>query len=456
MPESTCRCMRGAAGTGNLALVLALSLMALCPPAASAQERPSLLEVPVELDLSPVFAAAERLVPRQAGGPRWQDWHGINVRYQAWRGPLWMELRGDLLLVQAHVRYRAQGRKSLIGDLAVSTGCGVDEPPRQALVGAAIRLSVAPDWTLRPAFRLLPTRFIDRCEITALDIDVSPLVGRAFEQRMREALTSALAELAPAMGELRGAAARGWTALQAPRELAPGLWLAARPEGLGIAPPVGQGRRLETVVGIALRPALTTTEPATASPRPLPPLALFRPAAPGMRFELALDLDLKALSAAVAQRLAGQTIRVRDVALTVDDAELSVAGDRLVLIADIGGDVPGRLDLRGRPALDSDTGAVRFDDLDYLFDSTHPDAELILALFYERIRERLQQLADDALAQGLEAARDALSAQLDGWLAGRGHVDLSALRLTALSVELGEQRVALRGQAQGQVRVVLD
>jgi hypothetical protein len=435
--------------------LLALLLAASCGSAAVAQERPSLLEVPVELDLSAAFTAAERLVPQQTGGPRWRDWHGLEVRYQAWRGPLALALRGDVLLVQAHVRYRAQARKGLIGDLGISAGCGVDEAPRQALIGAAIRLALAPDWTLQPSFRLLPTRFIDRCEVTALDIDVSPLVEQAFEKRMRDALIDALGELTPALDALRTAAARGWAALQTPVELAPGLWLAARPEGLGIAPPLGQGRRLATVIGIALRPGITTSEPPATTTRPLPPLALFRPATSGVRFDLALDLSLPALSDALASRLAGQTFEIKDVPLSIENAALSAAGDRLVLLADIGGEVPGRLDLRGRPALDADTGQIRFADLDYLFDSEHPDADLILALLYEPIRQRLQRIADEALAERLEAARAGLAAQLDQWLAGRGQADFSGLRLSALSFELSEERIAIRGAAQGQVAVAM-
>jgi hypothetical protein len=49
-----------------------------------------------------------------------------------------------------------------------------------------------------------------------------------------------------------------------------------------------------------------------------------------------------------------------------------------------------------------------------------------------------------------------LEAQVGGWLAGRGRVDLSGLRLTALSVDLSEGRIGLRGQAQGQVQVLLE
>ena len=410
----------------------------------------------MELDLSPAFAAAEELVPEQTGGPGWRDWHGLNVRYQAWRGPLVLALRGDVLLVQAHVRYRAEARKGLIGDLGINAGCGVREPPRQAVIGAAIRLTLAPDWTLRPAFRLLPTHFIDRCEVTALDIDVSPLVEHAFEKRMREALTDALRELTPAIDNLRTSAVRGWAALQTPQELLPGLWLTARPEGLGIAQPLGQDHRLATVVGIALRPVISTREPKTGTAHPLPPLTLFRRAASGMRFDLALELSLPELSDALASRLGAQNFEVRGVPLTIENPRLSVAGDRFVLTADVGGKVPGRLDLRGRPALDPDTGQIRFADLDYVFDSNHPDADLILALLYEPIRQRLQDMVDQAVAEGLEAAKAGVAAQIDRWLSGKGQLDFSGLQLTALSFELSEQRIGVRGAAQGQASVVLN
>jgi hypothetical protein len=435
--------------------VFALVLATWSGSAAVAQQPPSLLEIPVELDLSPAFAAAEDLVPQQTGGPGWRDWHGLKVRYQAWRGPLVLALRGDVLLVQAHVRYRAEARKGLIGDLGIRASCGVDEPARQAVVGAAIRLSLAPDWTLRPAFRLLPTQFIDRCEVTALDIDVSALVEQAFETRMREALTDALRESRPAVDELRAGAARGWAALQAPWELSPGLWLTARPEALGVAQPLGQGHRLATFIGIALRPVITTSEPKTGAARALPPLTLFRPTAGGLRFDLALELSLPELSDALASRLGALTFDVRDVPVTLDNPKLSVAGDRFVLTADVGGKVPGRLDLRGRPALDPDTGRIRFADLDYVFDSNHPNADVVLALLYEPIRQRLQDIVDQAVAEGLDAAKAGIAAQIGRWLSGKGQLDLSGLQLTALSFELSEQRIGMRGAAQGRASVVL-
>lgn len=169
-----------------------------------------------------------------------------------------------------------------------------------------------------------------------------------------------------------------------------------------------------------------------------------------------MDVSLPDLSAAVQRRLAGQWFEAQDLRLVVEAAELSTAGDRLVLRARIGGDINGLLDVRGRPAINSTSGGIGFADLDFTFDSTHPDTELVLALFYERIRERLQQLADDALTTRLDAAVAELQELLDAWLGDHGRVDFSAMSLSALEVELADQRVSLRGQASGKVQVFIE
>ena len=426
------------------------------PPLAAGSQEVSLFEIPVTLDLGPALEKAESLVPSQTGGPQWKERHGVDVRFQAWRGRLATELRGDTLLVSAHVRYRVQGRKELLGKLAVKAGCGVDEPPRQALVGVAIRLGLAPDWTLHPQFKVMPTRFIDRCEVTALDIDVSPLVERAFRERMEQSLRSALAELSPNLSALRGAAEAGWRRLQSPRELSPGLWLAARPVGIGMAPPQGQGRRLYTAIGLGLQPQLSSSQPAAEPLRPLPPLMLFQPGTPSVRFDIALQRPLAELSAALKRSLAGQSIEVRDQRLVVDDLNLSTDGKRLVLRANISGDMAGILDVRGLPELDPETGGVRFADLDFVFDSKDPDAELVLALFYERIRERLQTLADRALETRMQAAIQGLGAELESMLPAGAEVDLSDLALTALRLDLAGDDIGIHGQARGAVRVSLN
>ncbi|MFM1892474.1 MAG: hypothetical protein RLZ44_1551, partial [Pseudomonadota bacterium] len=270
---------------------LVLGLTSPAPAEDSAVPRVSIIQVPLELDLQPLFDAAEASLPRVAGHwPGWEQRHGVDVRYRAWRGALGLAMRGDLLQVQAHVRYQLQARKALIGKLWLAAGCGVDEPPRQALIGVLARLDWQPDWSLYPRFRVLPTRFLDRCEVTAADIDVSPLVGKAFEHKIETTITEAMAELAPRLQDFRAELAHTWERMQRPQELMPGVWFQLQPLGLALAPPQGSGSKLQTAVWLAFRAALSG-DPAPGATTPLPPLVPYRPAQPGLHFALQVELD---------------------------------------------------------------------------------------------------------------------------------------------------------------------
>jgi hypothetical protein len=132
-------------------VLLLLAPLVWPAPAPDAEPPLSVVQVPLELDLAPLSQAADALLPRSAGAwPRWVDRHGIEVRYRAWRGPLRLEMAGGLLRASAHVRYQLQARKGLLGQLALRAGCGVEEPPRQAVVGLLARLDWGADWVPRP------------------------------------------------------------------------------------------------------------------------------------------------------------------------------------------------------------------------------------------------------------------------------------------------------------------
>ncbi len=428
-----------------------VGLALLAPGALAAAEVPiSVVQFPVAIDLTGLFATADAALPTQAGQwPRWESWHGLEIRYQAWRGVLALAMRGPVILAQAHVRYRLQARKGLIGALALSAGCGVDEPPRQALVGVMARLDWTPDWLLHPRFRVLPTRPLDPCELTLADIDVSPLVGRAFESRLETALGDALSGLAPRLAAMRAEAARAWLGIQTPRELTPGLWLHVQPLGVALAPPRGAEARLETSLWIAARLTLSADASPAGPPVPLPPLVPYRRLEPGLRFALSLNLDYADLSRALANRLAGQSLEIQGRTATLDSLVLRAKGEDLVLEARVGGDLAGQLTLIGRPGFDPESGSLTLDGLDYVFDAEDPEIGLAANLFYNAIRDRIQESANRLLAERTADLGGALNRLIAGALPAAVRPDLSGLRLGVLTFTVGEAGLGIAGAAEG-------
>ena len=121
---------------------LLLMLLLLATGAQSATTPLSMIEIPMRLSLDPLISAAEKALPQQAGNWRsWKDWHGIKSQYRAWRGPLSITASGDVLMVQAHIRYWIRAQKKLLGAINLKGSCGIDEAPRQALIGMQVRLA---------------------------------------------------------------------------------------------------------------------------------------------------------------------------------------------------------------------------------------------------------------------------------------------------------------------------
>jgi hypothetical protein len=410
----------------------------------------SVIQIPLELDLAPLFQSAESSLPTQAGHwPRWLDWHGIGARYRAWRGPLSLAMQADVLQAQAHVRYQLQARKRLIGDLGLTAGCGVDEPPRQALIGALARLTWAPDWSLHPQFRVLPTRFLDRCEVTVADIDVSPLVGKVLEERIETTITKAMRALAPRLTHLRGEAARAWQSMQAPREVIPGLWLHIQPLGLALAPPQGVGSQVQTAVWLAFRARLSGDSGSGFSPTRLPPLVPYQPSHPGLRFALELELDYPTVTATLSERLAGRIIDTQGQKAGLDGISLSAKGEDLVLSAELSGDLAGQLTIMARPGFDPVAQTFRLEDVDFVFDSINPDQELIANLFYERIRTRIEMAVNSLLTERTKELHDAITATLASGLLPNLAPDLSNLRIAELHFRVGAAGLNVQGTADG-------
>jgi hypothetical protein len=351
------------------------------------------------------------------------------------------------------VRYQLQARKGLIGEIGITAGCGVDEPPRQALLGVLARLDWAPDWSLHPRFRVLPTRPLDRCEVTIADIDVAPLVGSVFEERIETTLTGAMRALAPRMQHLRGEAVRIWDRIQTPRELIPSLWLHIQPLGLAMAPPQGAGSHVQTAVWLAFRAQLSDEPQRPSAPTPLPPLAPYRPLRPGLHLALELQIDYPKLSAALSERLAGQTMRVQGQMAQLNGITISANGDDLFLVADLSGDLAGTLTVMGRPGFDTATQVLRLEDVDFVFDAADTDQGLMANLFYDRIRSRIETVANTMLAERTKRLHSALTAALTTALPPNLAPDLTSLSVADLRFSMGEVGLSIAGIAGGVLRV---
>jgi len=445
---------------GLLSLLLLLWLSAAGAQSTAGSQPPavpvSIIEIPLRLSLAPLTAAAEKTLPTQAGNWRsWKDWHGVKSQYRAWRGPLGITVSGDVLTVQAHIRYWIRARKKLLGTVNLKGSCGVDEPPRQAMIGMQVRLGWGPDWTLRPEFHILPTRFLDRCEMTIANIDVTPLIEKEFRKQMQNSLRAALRKLAPGMQAIRQQAQRTWSLLQEPVALGQDNWLMLRPTGVALSRIAGQGDHIDTQLAISLQPELVTGSEPAGKLLPLPPLGHHYPRSAGLNLQLGVNLDFATLNQQISDTLTRKSFVIKGQQAGIKKFDLTGSGQEISARMELTGEVAGTAELQARLAYDAQNRQLALQDLTFDYAAEDFTMGLLTRALHEPIRQALESAANQALSQHLDRLGERLGMVLDKITPAGVELDMSALQLRNVQIHIVPQGIRLDGTATGSARLVL-
>ena len=417
---------------------------------------PSIIEIPLRLSLEPLHKAANKALPQQAGNWRtWKDWHGIKSQYRAWRGPLGITAAGDVLVVQAHIRYWIRAQKRLLGTFTLKGSCGVDEAPRQAVIGMRVRLGWGPDWTLRPEFQLLPTRFLDRCEMTLANIDVTSLVEKEFRKQMQDSLRVALQKFEPNLHAIRQQAQRSWSLLQEPVALGQEHWLLLRPMAVALSRITSRGNFIDTQLAMTLRPQLLTGPEPAGKVQPLPPLGHYYPRSDALNLQLGVELDYATLNRHLSGTLAGQPLAIKDRMAGIRNIVLSGSGTNIMARLELSGDIAGSAELQARVAYDAETQRLQLHDLIFDYAADDPAMELLANAFHEPVRQALEVAANQALSLQLEHLAERLGSVLQKITPAGVKLDMTALQLHSVHIDIVQQGIRLDGSATGRVQLLI-
>ena len=416
----------------------------------------SIVEIPIRLSLDRLFEVAEQEMPLQAGN--WRDWqksYGIKTKYRAWRGPLYFTTRGDVLLVQAHVRYWIKAHKKVLGTLNLKSSCGVNEPPRQAVIGVQVRMGWRPDWSLRPGFRVLPPRFLDRCEMTIADIDVTPLIAKEFQKQLKEKMRSALMTLGPRLSAIRQQAEQNWLLLQEPVQLWAGQWLLLNPRGIALSPLVGHGGSVDAHLAVLMEPKIVTGSGSALQHRPLPPLMRLYPRLTGLNLQLAVDLNTTDLNRAMTEQLSGESIEIGGRQAGIEAIELGGQGQEIRVNAALSGDAAGNLMIKANMTFTEEKQQFQLENLDYIYTPEDPSLEPQASLFYGYIRKVLETAANQQLQQRMKQWKEQLLNVFDKITADDVKLELASLQLHQVKISMAEDGIRLHGLASGYVMLDL-
>ena len=440
-----------------LPLILSLLLssgVSAQPVAGQGQltQSPSIVEIPIRLSLERLFEVAEQEMPLQAGN--WRDWqksYGIKTKYRAWRGPLYFTMQGEVLLVQAHVRYWIKAHKKVLGALNLKSSCGVNEPPRQAVIGVQIRLGWGADWMLRPEFRVMPPRFLDRCEMTIADIDVTPLIAKEFQKQLKEKMHAALMTLAPRLNAIRQQAEQNWLLLQEPVQLWADHWLLLNPSGIALSPLSGHGDSVDAYLAVMMLPKVIAGSEPASQHWPLPPLTRFYPRSAGLNLQLAVDLNYADLNRAITGQLSGESIEIGGRQAGIEAIELGGQGQEIRVNAKLTGDAAGNVMIKAKMIFAAEKQQFQLENLDYTYTPQDPLLEPQASLFYGYIRKVLEAAANQQLQQRMNQWKEQLLTVFDKIMPDDAELDMTSLQLGQVQLNMAEDAVRLNGLASGYI-----
>ena len=331
------------------------------------------------------------------------------------RDSLDLKASGDRVTLQTHLRYRASVGLPAVGGIA---SCGFPpEPMKRADVRLATTLYWRSDWRLGSRGTSLVTTLYDRCQVTVLNVDATPLVKRILDAQSED-LRREIDSLLPSVLDLHGAADSLWQVAQQPMALdsASTIWLTLSPESVSLAPVIGSASAISTALVLSARPRVTVGAKPEVSSQPLPSLTLARRSR-GIHVPVEIDLPFSDLSQKVTTLLSGETAGK---GMRVGDVKIWGVGDTAVVKLELEGKVNGSLYLLGRVTYDSTSRAVLLNDLRYTLASHDVMSRIKSTVGAGRIKSAIDAATGKghlAVGEQLDSLKSRLTQELNRELA---------------------------------------
>ncbi len=435
----------------------------LQPPPLPALEA-SVVEIPITMNLTPMLAELEKAVPKGQRADQWTVVSNnavgdVGITYNLRRWPLQLVVGDNTVRATSRVQYgfsfAQRVPKPIIGGSFWQElgSCGVDEPPREAVVGLQSSLRVTNDWALQSTSSVLPTQFPNRCEITFLKFDITGKVNDAFAAglaqgaRIADARINEVARFKP-IGE------QAWRALAEPVKLDSAVWLMMDPATAWAGPITSGGAGMvKATVGFTAVPRVVFGAMPRPPARALPPLGSRAVAGDGFHATVEGSIAYNDAARLLKNALADQTFTMAGHDVRVTDVAIYCGGDRAVVQLALAGDINGTIYLLGTPAYDPKANTVYVRDLDYSLETGNVLANTADWLLHGSFRGSIAEQARWPLGEGVAQARAqierALNRQITPGVTARGTV--RAVR--PIGVFMTPERFVARASVDGMLRL---
>lgn len=185
----------------STALTLAAALAA-SPVIASApaSEGNAAVETPAQaasFDPTLIEPMLENILPRHVVTRGWEKVDGAEVRYAATRGPIQVQLQGDVMITDVRVSYWVEAHKNIMFFMNAGGRCGTNAYPQEMKIRVLTRYLVTDDMVLYANSNVLPPKFKTPCIIGQQRINITPQIANFVQGSLQNMVSRNLPDGVP-------------------------------------------------------------------------------------------------------------------------------------------------------------------------------------------------------------------------------------------------------------------
>jgi hypothetical protein len=384
----------------------------------------SLVNIPVSMNIKPVINYLEKNVPSEiASDSVWTDTGqrklgmAIGSKFHVWRDPFKISMNGNILTIEAHVKYWVAGALLVPNPFAGASSwqkigsCGLNESKREAIISLITKFELQKDGHFKTTSKVNSISFPNLCGITILNFDVTPLLNSALTSNLNNIISSVDSRIAQ-ISNFRDICNTGWTKLQEPIKLDSAIWLMLNPVSPCIAPFSGTGMSVSTSIGVVAKPVIVFGPKPSVLNTPLPEFNLNAPPA-GSHVVLEGNLPFDVASKILSQKLVGNNYVSSKYGVNIEDLIIYGAGETTVLKLDVTGDIHGSIYLTGTPFYEISSDSLYIKNLDYSFESKNILANSADWFLHSGFRQMIADQTHWELGGQIAAAKEKISSILN-------------------------------------------
>ncbi len=426
------------------------------------------LNIPIQVDLKPVYAMAEKSVDTlftSAGYPDgWvQEACDTRYKYVFRRSKLQMKASGLSLNLGFTGYYkiigstRACANGIILSPWTPPCRCGFDEPERKVNVSFSNTLSLMTNYKVKLDIKRNEPQPLDKCEVCFWGQNVTSQVMKGLVAELDAAKKDLDKNFATT--DLKPQLQKVWDQLNKAYDIYGLGWLRINPKGVHVNRLYTQNDSLNVLLGLSARPVISFEKPEET----ISPVPHISNSAARQGFSIFLDavLNYDSLSRIMNQQLAGTTIDFKKAFVKkkfiIDSCKIYGGGfEKLIIRIHFSGTNTGTIFVAGTPAYDTAHRMLEVMNMD--FDIKTKNFLLGSAgwLFDKKITKKIAQFARFELGPYIDTAKVSINTRLNQeWMKGiRSNGAIRDIRLIRMYPM--QQYLVIRSNCEGDLSVKVD